>query len=635
MCGLLGSFWVKPPSDKDAVFSSALAMQKHRGPDDKGIKSFNIGEGAYLSLGHARLSIIDLSTNGHQPMRSQCAQFEIIFNGEIYNYLELKDELINLGYTFQSTSDTEVLLNAWIEWGEAVLPRLEGMYSFCIFDLAQETVTLIRDPFGIKPLFVYHNNYQLIFSSELSSVLKLMSEEFEIDHQTAFNYLNHGYYDDTESTFIADITHVQPAHITKYCLKTNSRIKNARWWFPNIAEKKWTFDSAKKALRAAFLDSIKKHLRSDVPIGCALSGGVDSSAIVCAIRYLYPDLSIHTFSYIAQDESISEECWVDVVNEHVSAISHKVYADHADLSSSINELVDVQGEPFGGTSIFVQKKVYEAARSAGVKVTLDGQGADELLGGYSGYPGQIIHSLIDKGRFITAFNFLVKWKSWPNRSLKEGLLSTIWSVMPRSWFENYQRITGKANSPTWLDAKVLQNKNVDMCRSKAQYLSPVKGRRLMTRLANGLTVSGLQNLLRHGDRNSMSASIESRVPFLTIPLVELVLSFPEEFLVSKDGATKHIFKEAMRGIVPDEILDRKDKVGFTTPEYSWMQSLRAEITDQIVNNKAPDFVEKELLLEEIDAVLDGDKPFGWHVWRKVNYMKWYSSLDKIRMDNDV
>ena len=633
MCGLLGSFWVKPPSDKDAVFSSALAMQKHRGPDDKGIKSFNIGEGAYLSLGHARLSIIDLSTNGHQPMRSQCAQFEIIFNGEIYNYLELKDELINLGYTFQSTSDTEVLLNAWIEWGEAVLPRLEGMYSFCIFDLAQETVTLIRDPFGIKPLFVYHNNYQLIFSSELSSVLKLMSEEFEIDHQTAFNYLNHGYYDDTESTFIADITHVQPAHITKYCLKTNSRIKNARWWFPNIAEKKWTFDSAKKALRAAFLDSIKKHLRSDVPIGCALSGGVDSSAIVCAIRYLYPDLSIHTFSYIAQDESISEECWVDVVNEHVSAISHKVYADHADLSSSINELVDVQGEPFGGTSIFVQKKVYEAARSAGVKVTLDGQGADELLGGYSGYPGQIIHSLIDKGRFITAFNFLVKWKSWPNRSLKEGLLSTIWSVMPRSWFENYQRITGKANSPTWLDAKVLQNKNVDMCRSKAQYLSPVKGRRLMTRLANGLTVSGLQNLLRHGDRNSMSASIESRVPFLTIPLVELVLSFPEEFLVSKDGATKHIFKEAMRGIVPDEILDRK--VGFTTPEYSWMQSLRAEITDQIVNNKAPDFVEKELLLEEIDAVLDGDKPFGWHVWRKVNYMKWYSSLDKIRMDNDV
>ncbi|MGI1999992.1 asparagine synthase (glutamine-hydrolyzing) [Shewanella frigidimarina] len=635
MCGLLGSFWVKPPSDREAVFSTALAMQKHRGPDDKGIKSFTIGESAYLSLGHARLSIIDLSANGHQPMRSQCSKFEIVFNGEIYNYLELKDELVNLGYIFESESDTEVLLNAWIEWGEAVLPRLEGMYSFCIFDLVQESVTLIRDPFGIKPLFVHHSNSQLIFSSELSSVLALMTKDFKIDHQTAFNYLNHGFYDNTESTFIADITHVQPAHITKYCLKTNSCIKNARWWFPCIEEKKWTFEEAKTALRAAFLDSIKKHLRSDVPIGCALSGGVDSSAIVCSIRFLYPELPINTFSYIAQDESISEECWVDVVNEHVSAKSHKVYADHADLSSSINELVEVQGEPFGGTSIFVQKKVYEAARSAGVKVTLDGQGADELLGGYSGYPGQIIHSLIDKGRFISALSFLVKWKSWPNRSLKEGLLSTIWSFMPHSWFEYYQKITGKAESPVWLDAKVLHNENVDVFRRKAQYVSPVKGRRLMTRLANGLTVSGLQSLLRHGDRNSMSASIESRVPFLTIPLVELVLSFPEEFLVSKHGATKHIFKEAMRGIVPDEILDRKDKVGFTTPEYSWMQSLRTEITEQIVNNEAPDFVKKDLLIKEIDAVLDGKKTFGWHVWRKVNYMRWYSSLYKVRTGSNV
>ena len=625
MCGITGGYLSNFNSKKKYNLHSSLSKLSHRGPDDQGLELKYISEDV-VALGHTRLSIIDISMAAHQPMRSIDGRYSLIFNGEIYNYIELRNELINLGYQFHSDSDTEVLLKSWIHWGIECLPKLLGMFAFVIFDSYLLTLTCARDAFGIKPFFYAKENQDFIFSSEQPSLIALRDKKPEINWQRAYDYLVHGDYDSQEYTFIDGIKQLPPAHLIVFNISTKNLDQPRCWWQPAIKENtQLTFNQAVEATRAQFLENIKLHLRSDVPLGAALSGGTDSSAIVFAMRYLEPEIPIHTFSYIPQDSRISEEKWINLVNSQVNAIKHTCTFTDNELIRDLENLIRFQGEPFGSTSIYAQYRVFEQVKKAGITVILEGQGADELLAGYFGYPGERLMSLLETGRALQTLNFSYQWSQFTGRSYKESWMYLARKLLPDNHYKQIRFLTGRNFSPKWLNTDLLNDLNINLHEIRNPIKQEAKGRRVIEELANSLQYRGLPALLRHSDRNSMAFSIESRVPFLTIPMAELTLSLPEDYLIGKNGENKSVFRSAMRGIVPDIILDRKDKIGFATPRNSfyikhidYIQNIinRDELCKIFNKNQLINFFEKNKKKES----------FAWQNWRLVNFIIWHHTM---------
>lgn len=624
MCGILGGVWKQPSGSLEKRLKSALLAIQHRGPNDSGYEITQVNHGC-LALGHTRLSIIDLSSAGHQPMYSQDRKFSLVFNGEIYNYKELRSELASLGYIFESDSDTEVLLVAWQHWGEASLPKLIGMFAFVVFDHEAGVLSCVRDAFGVKPFFYTFENGNFIFASEVPAVKALKEGKVELNWQRAYDYLVHGDYDTNDQTFFKDVNHLLPGHISRFHIASGKITAPEPWYIPRVQERTdLSFADAADELRERFLQSIRLHLRSDVPLGAALSGGLDSSAVVCAMRHVEPDMPIHTFSYIAKGSALSEEHWADQINEYVGAHANKVVVTPSDIIRDLDDMIRVQGEPFGSTSIYAQYRVYQLAKESGITVTLDGQGADEMLAGYSGYPGQRVRSMLEKGQYTRAMGFLNDWAKWPGRSLKWGIGSTLGQFTSGSVNDFLRLLDGRKNIPAWLDGGVLLDGGVHCRNSRRGCTIEVHGRRLASELASSLHHRGLQHLLRHGDRNSMRFSIESRVPFLITEITEFLLSLPEEYLISDTGETKHVFRAAMRGIVPDVILDRRDKVGFQTPEKELLISNAKVIRQWLENDPGLAFIKRQEVLNEFDKIVSGKLNYSLSVWRWVNFYRWYS-----------
>jgi asparagine synthase (glutamine-hydrolysing) len=623
MCGIIGFITPQRNHEIRERLAHALSCLYHRGPDDRGVEEVVIGQRRVV-LGQTRLSIIDLSSAGHQPMTSADGRYTITFNGEVYNYRELRSELRAHGHTFRTDTDTEVLIAAWSQWGIAALKRLTGMFAFAIVDRHQQRLTLVRDAFGIKPLYYWRNTEELCFASEVPSLLTLIPTRPDPDLQSAYNYLVYGSYDCSERTFLDNVRQLPPGHTMHIDLAAGIASEPQRWWWPSIDDRSnISFDDAVEQVRTMFLNNVRLHLRSDVPLGAALSGGVDSSAVVCAMRHIEPEIPIHTFSYVARGSDVDEEHWVDIVNAHVNAIPHKVVVDGRELAEDLDDMIRAQGEPFGSTSIYAQYRVFKAAREAGIVVTLDGQGADELLAGYTGYPSAAFHSMIDRRQFLSIPGFLRSWSQWPGRTVGMGLVNLGATMTPPWARKTAYALIGRDATPPWLNADVLKQHDVvltpprDIVRTTDGY-----GRRLAEQLRAALTGNGLLALMRHGDRNSMRWSIESRVPFLTTELAEFLLRLPESYLLSPQGETKHVFRAAMRGIVPDAILDRKDKIGFQTPETTLLLSQRAKIRSWVKSAHDVPFLDADNVIRTIDDTLDGRRPYTNNVWTLINYCRW-------------
>ncbi len=636
MCGIVGGWFKEAGSGLGEKLSCALSSLKHRGPDNHQSELIDFGTGS-VALGHARLSIIDLTSAASQPMSSVDKRYSIVFNGEIYNYLEIRDELMESGCQFSTSSDTEVLLQAWIAWGESCLTRLKGMFAFVVLDHQERTLTCVRDAFGIKPFFYSFDDGNFIFASEISALLKLLPAMPDINRQKSYEYLVFGLYDQSENSFLQGVKHLLPAHLMKLDLNSGQLSSPRQWWWPSIKQSSnLSFEQAAKELRQRFLDNIKLHMRSDVPLGAALSGGLDSSAIVCAMRHIEPEKPIHTFSYIARDTDKDEEQWVDIVNQHVNGTSHKVYTSSSELATDFNDLIKTQGEPFGGASIYAQYRVFQLAKENRITVTLDGQGADELLAGYHGYPGSVIFSLLEQKRFIDCFQFIASWSKWPGRSVLKALISFGDKIVPQSLRAKALTLVGRNPLPAWIDAECLDSYSVKCAQPVLKEQADASGRRVMNSLREALLIKDIPFLLRHGDRNSMRWSIESRVPFLTIDMAEFLFSLPEEYLISLNGETKSLFRKAMRGIVPDEILDRKDKIGFATPDKIWLKELEEQISQWVdVSLSKVDFLKPEQTRLEIAQMFDDSKPFSLTAWRLVNYCLWISALEKGKSDMEL
>lgn len=545
-------------------------------------------------------------------------RYTISFNGEITNFVELRDELTALGERFVSGGDTEVLLRAWAHWGLATLDRVEGMFAFAVLDTQQRTLTLARDPFGIKPLFYSHTGERLTFNSEMVGLLASLDTSPKLDWQTAVDYLQWATYDHTERTFVDGVRQLRPGHYVVLDLPTGRLAEPVRYWRPSVANTfAGSYPEAVDTVRSLFLDSVKRNLRSDVPLGIALSGGVDSSAITGAARLLEPDLPIRTFSFIAPGFAKSEHEWVERVAQATGAFSRTVQAAPEDLERDLDDLIRTQGEPFRSTSIYAQYRVFRLAHEEGVTVTLDGQGGDEVFAGYDGYPARRMRSLIETGHWVGAAKFARAWAQWPGRDIAPMLTATAGSLLP-SGIQG--RVLPRRPSPM-IDREALRDRGVD-----GQYPvipdEPARGARLKSHLCTALSRYGLPALLRHGDRNSMRFSVESRVPFLDRRLIEFVLSLPEGWLLGSDGTSKLILRDAVRGFVPEDVVARRDKVGFETPQVDWLDRIGAMPND-------PEHPIGFLRPGRSDTLTAGmsEAELQWAPgshWRLINLKKWLS-----------
>ena len=318
-------------------------------------------------------------------------------------------------------------------------------------------------------------------------------------------------------------------------------------------------------------------MRSDVALGAALSGGIDSSAVVCAMRYLEPDMPIHTFSYIAEGSSFNEEKWVDIVNNKVKAFDKKILLNGSEIMSDLPKVIEAQGEPFMSASVYSQFRVFKEARDKGITVTLDGQGADELLAGYESYVGAKMHSLFTPSKFPRMLKFLSHWRKRSNNSLTFAL-SHLLDNFSSDFINRFIYTFHKSPLPPWINQSQVDLHQIRASRPEApKPRAENKNRRLAEKLRYALAGYRLGSLLRHADRNSMHWSVESRVPFLTQDLAQFILQLPEDYLFSPKAETKSVFRHAMQDIVPAEILSRKDKIGFVCPETQVEGMLLSEL----------------------------------------------------------
>ena len=634
MCGLFG--WVASQALNEyqsrQSIDACFKIMHGRGPDDKGllVHSRDRGwstdddlKGADTVLGHLRLSILDLSPRGHQPMSSADNRYRIAYNGEVYNYKELREELELEGHVFESDTDTEVVLQALSHWGLSALTRFKGMFAIVLHDDVEKKVYLIRDFFGIKPLFYVKNESGLLgFASELPAIMTLPEVKKKVNPQRLYDYLLFGDYDSSAETMIEGVKHILPGHYIVIDSKTANIIEETCYWKPELgAIEELSFSDSAEKLRTQFLDNIRLHLRSDVSLGAALSGGVDSSSITAAIRHLEPDFDLKTFTYVASGKSSNEEAWANRVIKDTGAKSYTVSINADEMASDLDDLIKLQGEPFGGTSIYAQYRVFKLTKEAGVIVTLDGQGGDELLAGYSGFPGERIKSLLLQGKILQAWSFFNTTSKWPDRNKMMVFKRLVSALTPKQLYPLFWSIGQGSRMPNWLSSEWFEGQGTkfDVPMPEDIYT----GSRYVHRaLANQLTQKGLPALLRHGDRNSMHFSVESRVPFLTKDMAEFVLNIPEEYLIADDGTTKAVFKEAMRGIVPHQILDRRDKVGFESPDREWLQQLSPWVEETLAEASDIPVFNQEKLRQTWDEIKLGKKEFNWQVWRWLNFIRW-------------
>jgi asparagine synthase (glutamine-hydrolysing) len=547
MCGITGAINFRNKVDQDKVDQS-IHVLRHRGPDGNGKYVNEMGN---VVLGHTRLSIIDLSTNGAQPMH-KFERYHITFNGEIYNYIELKKTLIVDGYTFDTDTDTEVLITMYDKYGAKCLEHLDGMFSFVIYDERENNIFGARDRFGEKPFFYTFDGGTFSFASEIKALFPYgISKKWR--EQGVSDFLNYGNIlneEDSSLTFFEGIKRLKSAHYFQIDLN-NFNFETTEYWSLNNIKinHSISFDEAKERTKELFMKGLKRRLRSDVQLGTSLSGGLDSSIVALSIAGLTGN-EFNTYSARFKNFVNDEGEYMDAVANHLQGIKqNNVWLNQNSLMDNLESLNYAQDEPYGSASMLAQYMVMKEAKKTGTTVLLDGQGADEYFAGYFPYYRRYIQQLEfhDKAKFreeLTHYNNLPNFSSYVSYKKTESI---------RMKLGRYKS-TISGNHPIGED-------------------------HFRKRLILDCTGGHLQGLLRYGDRSSMAHSVESRLPYLYHKLVEFIFSLPDDFLLNK-GRTKYILRESFSDILPEKITKRKDKLGFETPNEKWLKSVEKEVREK-------------------------------------------------------
>lgn len=555
MCGISGILRVDGEPVPRELIDAMVSCLRHRGPD---------GEGTYfapgIGFGQNRLAIIDLSPSSDQPFVDEDAGLALNYNGEIYNYIELREELKALGHTFRSSGDTEVLLRAFEEWGTGCLKRLNGMFAFALWDERRKTLTLARDRFGEKPLYMAPSSKGVVFASEMKAILAVRPELREANRASVYRYLSRGDLDLDQQSFFDGIVSLPGGHFIQ--LDAHGRGEAQRYWSPNAAEVPSGRTEAIERFRELLFDSVRIRLRSDVPVGSSLSGGIDSSSIVSTIHAQKTVQWMHqkTFSARFHSKEHDEGKFIQIVTHRVEAESHDVWVEPEQFIDTFEEMQLHQEEPIASASPFAQWLVMGLAKAQGTTVLLDGQGADEILAGYDQAHGMFLAHWLRHGRLDKIARELVSYGRRYGGIRQPALFAAYYSLpgtLRDGLAERYYRSSKVASEAL----------HSEFSPSHVEGLSPFPDR-LRNELVRWQTTTQLPEFLRYADRNSMAFGREVRLPFLDHRLVEYSFGLPPDLLLNS-ATTKVVLRESMRGIVPDTILDRKDKLAYAPPQQKW------------------------------------------------------------------
>jgi asparagine synthase (glutamine-hydrolysing) len=603
MCGISGIINL----DNKPVMANDLDLMikaiKHRGPDDDGIfVDGNVG------LGFVRLSIIDLSSAGHQPMLSDDGRYVIVFNGEIFNYLELKKELIETGVSFNTNTDTEVLLKAYLTWGRSCLDKFNGMWAFAIYDKIEKTIFASRDRFGIKPFYFYRDDSRLIFCSEITGILSVLKNKPKANFDAIFDYLIFNRTDQDETTFFDKIYKLKHGR----CLTLAEGKISIEEWYNLKHNLKKPFESP-EAYRKMFFDAVGLRLRSDVPVGICFSGGLDSSSILAAILEHFHKGDINTFSAVyKKGETGDESVFINLYREKVENM-HFISPSAESLFADMGEFIKAHAEPIPSTSPYAQFKTMELAKRS-VTVTLDGQGADEQLGGYHYFFGLYFKELFRSLKWKTLINELFWYRKIHQSTY--GIKTFIFFMLPA-----VVRTKLRAKQHDYVKEQFYNAHSGKSKTSSTIYSSNSLQQALIDHFEYKL-----EHLLKWEDRNSMHFSIEARVPFLDHRLVEQTLLLPPESIIRR-GTTKYILREAMNGLLLDRIRLRQDKVGFGTPEAEWFRTdLFRDYTLAIIKSDSfagRGIISPEKALQLFKKHLMREVDVAQEIWKWINLEIWF------------
>lgn len=538
----------------------------HRGPDDAGTAI----EGPAL-LGFRRLSIIDRSSASHQPMRASDGRHAIVFNGEIYNYVELRDELAALGHRFRTTGDTEVLLTAYRQWGEQAVERLRGMFAFCIVDHDRRQIVIARDRMGIKPLYAARTIDGVLFASELKAIRRAGIGTHAPNMSRFARFLAAGRTEelgDGSETFLDGVEQVQAGE--QWVLGFDGDERRRRYWSPLALPDRPL--SGVEELRAAFDDAIRVHLRADVPVGIMLSGGMDSVSIACRWTALAhggraEPGRVQAFCYVSAE--YDEKAQLEDTLARTGITPNYLHdGDAQALAALLPHAVWHHDEPFQSPTVLVGYGLYALAASRGIKVVLSGQGADEALGGYPAFNQNLLLSLLMQGRLVELMRQASTLHRLGAPSVEQQLLRTVLMLRSRVLGRVGYYTAGVSRRRAYAEpgyALLGDEMRDHLVRSHRDVVERPLGSALRMALADGT----LPHYLRVEDRNSMAHGVEARVPFLDHPFVELAMRLPDDLRLW-DGWNKRALREAMRGLIPDSVVTRRQKFGFPTSARGWL-----------------------------------------------------------------
>ncbi|MGC6511938.1 MAG: asparagine synthase (glutamine-hydrolyzing) [Parvibaculales bacterium] len=618
MCGFVT---VVSPSASISDRLLAILRDKliHRGPD---AGANWIHSSGHLGMAHRRLTIIDKSEIANQPMQSDDNKQTLVFNGEIYNYIELREELTAKGVRFKTKSDTEVLLMALKYWGEGAIPKLNGMFSFCYWDDAKKQLLVVRDRFGEKPLFIGRGRMNtLIIASEMKAILAHPFVEVSTNENALSRFGKGAWYEDDELTFFDNVERLPPAHAIIFDAQGVEK-KRWRYWTPDYTDIR--DDMTPREAVGRFLElmekSVKMRLRADVPVGSSLSGGLDSSIIVSLMAGMLQDeVSVqNTFSACFPDDpTLSEEKQIDAVIAHTDVASHKTYPDPSQLVEESQLLHWHQEEPFLSASIYLQWCVARLAKENDTAVMLDGQGADELLAGYQFHYKQRQLDLLDTGRTGYAFREANKF----NHRMYETSL-------------NYENASRRFNAQSAYRVEELKALNEAM-PSVFHYdynvgVAPAQeGFRLRRTISEALLYNSLPMLLRYADRNSMAFSREVRLPYLDHEFVEFCIQLPDDYYI-RNGWQKWVMRAAAKNVIPESIRWRVDKVGYAAPLDHWLRDrlfhwARERLFDARLSQvEGYNVKELQKLWEDHQAEAANH---SWILWKWISLSEWFELKD--------
>lgn len=636
MCGICAMVAFDNNRIPVSMMRDSLLSIGHRGPDDSGVSAHLVSEhyceklneesDAEVILGHRRLSIIDLSEYGHQPMTFPGIDCVLTFNGEIYNYIEIRAQLEQVGIQFHSETDSEVLLQAYKWWGEKCLNKLKGMFAFIILDQRLKRLFVARDYFGIKPLYYSISKQGLFFASETKVLANQFGNSPVADLNVVHQFLYNGRTEHSKDTFFRDIKTFPSASyaIVDLSDRKNFEINPVRYWSPTFGGFSGSFDEATGRVRELLESSVKIHLRSDVQLGANISGGLDSSSVVNFASRMLENSDVQLFTYSSDDKQKNEDKWVKAACQSVPWKINRVSLEWQDLAQQLDDIVYSQDYPFASLSMYAENQIYKQASEMGIKVMVGGQGADEYFGGYSRYLSARVTSLLLQGKYAESVRFLRSSAAFNAVSVNSILMFVAHHLLPHQANLFVRSLVGKQLFPEWMDASYFSSRGVGQLPN-IKYQSKT---RLSEQLWLDSTQGGLQHHLRSEDRSSMQYSIESRVPFLENELVEFVLSLPENYLISDKGETKSVLRSAISDIVPDSIVRRRDKIGFETGEKNWVPVLREalEIEFRGLGESVPFLLPKQMLLL-LQQSISNPGAHGEVLWRVFNLAKWVKAYD--------